>query len=227
MSVEIIETIVGSNHPCEFYADETSSTAPCPRMATTVVKGEEDSFGYEPMYMCDQCLARYKANVASYEEAADVEDREGFFVVSETNNYDTGRGYFLATKSFREATAFLRKIRESAARHGGIYPNKGIREFDEKGYIDALLRQKEVCEREAENDAYWSRVEEEQLEFDMEARQVMKEASERKNEEEDYWGRMAEEEWEVDREERESEKEALRLKQEEEAYEIWGSNDEK
>jgi hypothetical protein len=125
------------------------------RMATVVVKGEEDSFGWEPVFWCDVCAGIGDAENKAYTDALDVEDRQGYFYVAECTNYDGHGNWDMTFTSYRQAVAYLRKIEVRAGRWGGLYPNKGVRETDAKGLEDFKARVAEEHRREIEFEMDW------------------------------------------------------------------------
>jgi len=105
----------------------------CENTATVILQGETDSFGWEPIYYCDDCHNKINAGNDSYKDALDVEDRAGFFYISEITNID-GHGDWDSTfTSYRAAVRYLRDIEDRAAPYGGLYPGNGIQETTAEG----------------------------------------------------------------------------------------------
>lgn len=125
--------------------------------AVAVVKGEQDSFGWEPIVCCRACLDKMRGQVADHHQANDVEDREGHFIVSEGTNHDGHGDWFRRFTSYRAACGYYRQIEDAAAPWSGLYPNKGVREMskEEADAVEARHRQaqKEQDEWEAKQDA--------------------------------------------------------------------------
>jgi hypothetical protein len=140
-------TFVVATEKCEGY------NCLCTNDATVIVKGETDSFGWEPVYYCDDCLAKSDGEASSYEAALDVEDRAGFFYISEGTNYD-GYGDWDATfTSYRAAVVYLRRIEDRAAQYGGLYPNNGVQETDAEG-LEKVKARFARARRELEEELY-------------------------------------------------------------------------
>jgi hypothetical protein len=107
--------------------------AECRHSAVAVVAGEQDSFGFEPLPLCEAHLKMCLAEVRASQSGEDVEARvpaEGhIFVVSEGTNHDGHGDWLRGFHSFQEATGFYRQIEDSAARWCGLYPGQGVREW--------------------------------------------------------------------------------------------------
>ena len=126
----------------------------CSNDAAVIVQGETDSFGWEPVYYCDDCLAKVDGENVSYEAALDVEDRAGFFYISEGTNYD-GYGDWDATfTSYRAAVAYLRDIEDRAAQYGGLYPNNGVQECQTAEALEVVKARFARHRRELEEELY-------------------------------------------------------------------------
>ena len=122
------------------------------REASVVVQGETDSFGFEPVFLCAECHAQQDAQQEQWNAAVDLEDRaprEGYvFLVSECTNYD-GHGSWCRTfRSFREATAYYRRIEAKAEPYGGLYPDHGVREVAEAEGRKAVDAERRAVEDE-------------------------------------------------------------------------------
>lgn len=104
----------------------------CAEPAELLIKGEQDSFGWEPMFLCEACYQTMRSEVTAHYEAGDVEDRapkaDHVFMVSECTNVD-GHGEWLRTfTSYRKAVGYYRRIEDAAAAWAGLYPNRGVLE---------------------------------------------------------------------------------------------------
>ena len=148
----------------------------CQAPAAYVIKGETDSYGFEPVVLCSSCYAKMVKQDEEYMTAADVEDRPGWFIVSECTNYDGHGSWFRAFTSFRSAEAFLRRIEEKAAPWMGLYPGNGVQELATEGEWRKCIKE----EREAS---------EAEMKWEMEER----ERERQKEEEEREWERQKEE----------------------------------
>lgn len=140
-------SLVVAPEPCEGYNCE------CHNTAVVILQGETDSFGWEPNYYCADCLAKLDGENDSHEQALDVEDRAGFFYISEGTNYD-GYGDWDATfTSYRAAVVYLRRIEDRAAPYGGLYPNNGIQETDAAG-LEKVKARFARAQKELEDELY-------------------------------------------------------------------------
>jgi hypothetical protein len=128
----------------------------CTNAATVIARGETDSFGWEPVYYCDDCLAKADGENDSYEAALDVEDRAGFFYISEGTNYDGYGDWDMTFTSYRAAVRYLRAIEERAARYGGLYPNKGVREVTSAAALEVIEDRFRKARLELEEELYGS-----------------------------------------------------------------------
>jgi len=140
-------TFVVSFDKCEGY------NCVCTNAATVITQGETDSFGWEPVMYCDDCLAKADGENDSYEAALDVEDRAGFFYISEGTNYDGYGDWDNTFTSYRAAVRYLRDIEERAARYGGLYPNKGVQETTAEG-LEVVKARFARYRRELEEELY-------------------------------------------------------------------------
>lgn len=147
-----------------FGAGQTMTVGPetceaCQQSITSgvVLQGETDSFGWEPVVLCDACHQAAHKDDEAYVKALDVEDRrpkEGhLFLVAGCTNYD-GHGSWCATfDSLRKATGYLRGIHKQAEPWGGLYPETA-NQVQELVREDALRRVRTHREAEqAERDA--------------------------------------------------------------------------
>ena len=125
-------TFVVSPDKCEGY------NCVCENAATVITQGETDSFGWEPVVYCDDCLAKANGESETYEQALDVEDRVGFFYICEGTQYDGYGDWNNTFTSYRAASRYLRDIEERAAQYGGLYPNKGIQEVPTAEALEAV-----------------------------------------------------------------------------------------
>ena len=141
-------TLIVGPATCEGYNCE------CSAEATVLTKGETDSWGWEPVYYCAACLAKANGESDSYGAALDVEDRAGFFYISECTNYD-GYGDWNATfTSYRAAVAYLRDIEDRAAQWSGLYPNKGVQECQTAEAFAGVKARFARARRELEEELY-------------------------------------------------------------------------
>jgi len=122
----------------------------CDAQGAVVVKGETDSFGFEPMVLCADCAANSERSSEEFFEALDIEDRAPLpghaFLVCECTNHDGHGDWCMTFVSYRAAVAFHRRIEDKAAPWCGLYPDKGVREVPE---ADAA-RAQEAHRRELE-----------------------------------------------------------------------------
>lgn len=161
MSVRIIGKLPADNgkqirnsHSSIITIEET--LCECGREASTYVEGERDSFGFEVLTLCDECLKQVRSETDDYLDALDVEDRAppaGYvFVVLEGTNYDSLRSWHRKFTSFRAASAFYRRAEEGASGYGGLYPNNGIREMPEDEAVRIFKRIAEAERRAIEEE---------------------------------------------------------------------------
>ena len=121
-------TMVVAASPCE---------SDCSRMADVIIQGETDSFGFEPICLCQQCADRIKNEEKTYKEALDIEDRAPsaghLFLVSTCTNYDR-YDWCQSFTSFRKASAFLRRCETMAEPFSGLYPQESrvVKELPEE-----------------------------------------------------------------------------------------------
>jgi hypothetical protein len=105
----------------------------CSNAAKYVLRGDTDAFGFEPVVLCGPCTSRAQARQQVYEAAVHVDERQPkpkhVFLVSERTNHDGKGDWCMEFQSFRQATAFYRKIAAEAAPWGGLHPDKGVREI--------------------------------------------------------------------------------------------------
>jgi hypothetical protein len=97
----------------------------CDKPAELVVQGETDSFGFETIHLCSACNNADKEESEAHEQALDIEDKKGRFVVSATTNIDSKYDWNMNFQSRRAAVAFLRHIEKVAEPYGGLYPREG------------------------------------------------------------------------------------------------------
>ncbi len=111
--------------PCEQCGDQ----------AAVVIKGETDSFGFEPIVLCEACAAKCKRGIEDYHKALDIEDRKPQpghkFLVNECTNHDGHGNWCRVFTSYRAAMGYYRRIEDKAAPWCGLYPDKGVREVPE------------------------------------------------------------------------------------------------
>ena len=129
--------VVEAEQPCDCCGSN---------IATCVVQGETDSFGFETVYCCEAC------SKPVVDDGADIEDREPaeghLFVVNEGYNHDDGgHGFFATFKSYREAQLFYRECETRAESRCGLYPDSGVQEWPQervdrtKRDMDRAIRQ--------------------------------------------------------------------------------------
>lgn len=127
----------------------------CEAKATQIIQGETDSFGFEPIFLCDACAKAGKDTEDEYKRALDVEDRAPkpghLFFISECTNVDGHGDWCRAFDSFRAATAYWRQIDRLAEPYAGLYPNRGIREIPEEDARAAERRVAEALQLELES----------------------------------------------------------------------------
>jgi hypothetical protein len=131
----------------------------CNNPATVLVQGETDSMGWEPVFLCDQCLRDAEQGEDAYLAAGDVAERAPkaghMFVVSEQTNHDGHGSWFRTFESFQQATAFYRRIRQKAERWSGLYPNQGVREWTREQIARVEQAEREEREYEWEQILVW------------------------------------------------------------------------
>jgi hypothetical protein len=106
-----VKPMVVALEPCE----------DCGAPGQFVIQGETDSFGFEPCILCQVCVNKGQEVVDTYDEALDVEDREGSFLVDTVSNIDRYE-WCRAFSSYRAAVAFFRHIEKLAEPYAGLYP---------------------------------------------------------------------------------------------------------
>ena len=124
----------------------------CP--GAVVIQGETDSFGFEPMVLCEACAAKCERGTEDYLEALDIEDREPQtghkFLVSECTNHDGHGNWCRVFTSYRAAMGYYRRIEDKAAPWCGLYPDRGVREVPESDASRALASHRRMLEEEWE-----------------------------------------------------------------------------
>lgn len=147
--------LVVASELCEGY------NCACSNTAIVITRGETDSFGWEPVYYCADCLAKCEASCNEYSDATDVEDRAGFFYVSEGTNIDGHGDWDNTFTSYRAAMVYLRNISDRADRYGGLYPNKGVRECNTAEELEVVKARFARARKELEDELYGCQDEEE------------------------------------------------------------------
>jgi hypothetical protein len=142
--------LVVASESCEGY------NCVCTNAATVITRGETDSFGWEPVYYCDDCFAKCEASCNEHADALDVEDRPGFFWISEGTNYDGYGDWDMTFTSYRAAVRYLRDISDRADRYGGLYPNNGVREVTSAAALEVIKDRFRKARLELEEELYGS-----------------------------------------------------------------------
>lgn len=141
-------------HGCTLTVEAEVCHACGTTAATVVIQGETDSFGFEPVFLCEECHVEGVAQRERWANALDVEDREPkaghVFWVSECTNHDGHGDWMRSFRSFREATAYYRRIEEKAASYCGLYPGKGIQEIPCAKAEERLERERRRFQKEME-----------------------------------------------------------------------------
>jgi hypothetical protein len=126
----------------------------CDCAGAVVIKGETDSFGFEPMVLCETCAAKCERGSENYLEARDIADREPEpshkFLVSECTNHDGHGNWCCVFTSYRAAVGYYRRITEQAAPYCGLYPGRGVREVPEADAERAIAAHRREQEAEWE-----------------------------------------------------------------------------
>jgi len=130
----------------------------CGKPAEVIVQGETDSYGFETCALCRPCNEKVETSISDLYDGANVEDREGHFLISECSNYDKGSAYDWTRyfTSLKEAVGYYRRIEDQAAHLGGLYPGNGVQEvdralrisYDDEGY-DSVEGKYEVLKKYA------------------------------------------------------------------------------
>jgi hypothetical protein len=130
---EDIGKVIRCSHEQTMTVAATEACEDCGAQAAVVIRGETDSFGFEPIALCSTCLKEVDRNIRAYENGEDVEEAAPaaghIFVVSECTNYDGKGDWFMWFTSLRKATGYYRACERKAAPWGGLYPDKGVREL--------------------------------------------------------------------------------------------------
>lgn len=139
------EKILRPSEP--FRAGECDICEDCGSPAALVIQGETDSFGWEPLGLCQACYEKGKAEQSRYDDALDIEDKEPpegkLFKVDAITNIDSHHEWNATFRSLRKATAYLRRAEKVAAAYAGLYP----RENDKVLVVDDPAYRSPTCLR--------------------------------------------------------------------------------
>lgn len=104
------------NNPCD----------QCDGKAVVIIRGETDSFGFEPICLCQDCLNCVDKGAEEWLEATDIEDLQApegmLYFFSACTSYDGHGDWCTHRKSLREITKVFRRAEDKAAPWGGLYP---------------------------------------------------------------------------------------------------------